>query len=112
MKGFNKVVVRNVTQQKNNVHLAVHPFFFNRILMMMNKGDYSNHDGSELTDWQKHLADELWNNIPGLSDLFFCNGEITIQHTGIFNDSEIFDAASEIIRPYLEENLTLINMEI
>jgi len=110
IKQFNKVVIRDVTQQKHNVHLAVHPFPFGSILMMMHKGSYTNHDGTELIDWQKSLADSLWDNIPGLSDLFFSNGNITIQHHGIFEDEDIKTAAEAIIRPFLEENLKLANM--
>lgn len=110
LEKFNKVVIKDVTSQKHNIHLAVHPFPFGVIMMMMNKGDYTNHDGTELKDWQKRLADSLWENIPGISDLFFCNGEITIQHQGIFEDIEIIEAAKEIISPSLEENLKLNNM--
>ncbi len=110
MERFNEVVIKNVTEQPKNIHLAVHPFPFNRIKMMMHKGDYTNNDGTELEEWQKHLADDLWDKIPGISDLFFCNGEITIQHQGVFEDEEIIEVATEIIKPYLDKNLNLINL--
>ncbi len=105
---FNKVVINDVTQHKHNIHLAVHPFPFDSIKMMMNKGDYTNHDGTELNEWQTRLADSLWDNLPGVNDLFFNNGGITIQHNGIFEDNEIIEVAIEIIEPFLQANLKII----
>ncbi len=78
--------------------------------MMMDKGDYTNHDGTELAGWQKNLAGSLWDEIPGIAILFFLNGEITIQHQGIFSDEEIIEAATEIIEPFLVENHNLNNL--
>jgi len=100
---FYKVVIRDKTMEQGNIHLAVHPFPVPHILMMMGKGNYTDHYGCSLPDWQRKLADELWDKLPGLQDLFFNNGEITIQHNGLFRDSEIREAAIKIIEPYLEE---------
>lgn len=109
---FNKVIIKNVTQQPNNIHIAVHPFPIKVIRMMMYKGDYEDSDyKGELSQWQKELSDKLFDNIPGLSDLFFDNGNITIQHSGVFSDPEIYNAAVEIIEPYLKSQLALQSLE-
>lgn len=101
---FDRVVIKDVTRMENNIHLAVHPFSTPNaeLIMMMSKNRFV-----ELPEWQQKLADALWDNIPGLDTLFFNNGGITLQHTGIFSDAEIIEAAEEIIRPVLETQLTL-----
>lgn len=107
---FNKVVIKNTTQQEENVHLAVHPFKCDKMAMMMGKGDYGTdyfNSGWEMPEYQKKLADQLWEEIPGLHNLFFSNGQITLQHVGLFTDEQIIEAATEIIRPILEQNLLL-----
>ena len=47
MNQFNKVVIKNVTDHPTNIHLAVHPFPFGSIHMMMNKGDYTKATSNE-----------------------------------------------------------------
>jgi len=107
---FKQVVIKNVTQQKHNIHLAVHPFYFDEVIRHFEKqGDYKggSFQETEVVDWQRRLLDELWAGIPGLHSVFFTNGEITLQHAGIFDDEEIITSASEIIQPYLEQELKL-----
>ncbi|MCK9369899.1 hypothetical protein M0R04_08345 [Candidatus Dojkabacteria bacterium] len=106
---FNKVIIKNVTEQKHNIHLAVHPFrcdYF--IKSFRGKGDYQMiRDTEELPEWQKKLSDDLYDNIPGLREIYFSNGEITLQHVGVFEDEELIEEASKIIEPYLTTNLKL-----
>jgi hypothetical protein len=109
---FNRVVIINKTQQAENIHLAVHPFPFDHwITSMHKKGDYGHsfgEEGPEVTsEWQQRLADALWDGIPGLDTIFFKNGEITLQHAGVFSDEEIIEGAIAIIKPVLEQNLIL-----
>lgn len=73
----------------------------------MHKGGYTQSYSEDLPAWQTDLADELWDGIPGLNTLFFHNGSITIQHSGLFEDAEIIDAATRIITPFLQTQLTL-----
>ncbi len=107
MPDFNRVVIRDRTAQQHNIHLAVHPFLMDGIRMITRKGDYMDIYRGPLPDWIAHLADELWDGVPGLSTLFLKNGGITIQHEGAFDDKEIVTAAKEIIEPFLTEQLTL-----
>lgn len=111
---FDKVVIRNVTSQATNVHLAVHPFrCFDGIRMMMHRGDYNDlFKKEELSEWKQRLADALWDEIPGLQNLFFSNGEITLQHHGVFEDAAIAAAATEIIQPALEAQALLESSEL
>ncbi len=104
---FNRVVIRNRTQDEKNIHLAVHPFKCDGLRQINVKGDYTDIFKGLPPDWMIHLADDLWDGIPGLARLFFSNGQITIQHTGTFDDKEIIEAAKEIIEPFLTEQLTL-----
>ena len=110
MKEFDHVVIRNRTKQEQNIHLAVHPFMAGEegIVMMTRRGNYGDAD---LPEWKQRLADKLWDTLPGLHRLFFLNGEITIQHGGVFEDAEIFEVASAIIRPALEAQLLLASIE-
>ncbi len=106
---MNKVVIRNRTEQAFNMHLAVYPFphLFSTSTMMSTRGDYG-HDWEEpMPEWQRNLADSLWDAIPGLTRLFFKNGEITLQHAGVFDDPEILGMATKVIEPVLQSNLTL-----
>lgn len=110
---FSRVVVRNTSDaaQRHNIHIAVHPFSCQQLHMMSARGIYGfSGDRPELADYQKRLADRLWDKIPGLSHLFFGNGHITIQHYGAFDDGDIYAAAVAIITPVLEENLWLDNL--
>ena len=109
----NQVIVRNVTEQERNVHLAIHPFQFGVIAMMSNKGDYGRrfNDGEEMILWQREMADALWDGIPGLSTLFFVNGGVTLQHNGLFNDAEVIDEATKIITPFLMTNRILNDID-
>lgn len=113
MDKFNKVVLRNKTEQMCNVHIAAHPFRCEYSIKAMNyKGDYRFFLSEEtMPEWQQKLADQLWDGIPGLHTLFFTNGNITIQHSGVFDDDDIFEAACEIIRPVLETNKLLNDLE-
>lgn len=106
---FDRVIIKDVTRTETNIHLAVHPFTTPNaeLVMMMSRERYQSPSGTELPEWQQRLADALWDGIPGLDTLFFNNGEITLQHTGVFSDAEIIEAAEEIIRPVLETQLTL-----
>ena len=108
---FDKVVIKNNTTGANNIHLAVHPFRCAYVIKhMMEKGDYDVGYGETrepLPDWQQKLSDELWDNIPGLQSLFFQNGEITLQHSGVFDDTEIIKSSTDILNPYLERELRL-----
>lgn len=110
---FNVVVFRNKTKRVNNIHLSVHPFYQPFVYSMYFRGDYKEHipynNGGIALCWRP-LADKLWDNIPGLNVLFFLNGEIILQHSGVFPDNEIIEAAREIILPYLEEQLKLNNL--
>lgn len=107
MADFNRVVVADRTRGEGNVHLAVHPFKSERIVMMLRKGWYEEYEGYEMPPYQKALADLFWDRIPGLHTLFFANGGVTIHHEHVFTDGEIFEAAKEIIVPVLEQNLML-----
>lgn len=105
MTDLNNPIIKNVTQHEGNVHLAVYPFFHNSINMMTEQGYYRDHEGSQMTDWEKSLADKLWETIPSLAVLFFNNGEITIQHHRLLSDEEVVEMASSIILPYLTANM-------
>lgn len=107
MSLVDKVIISNRTTSRHNIHLAVHPFSHNGIIMMMQKGDYDNHRGDVLAEWKQKLADSLWDKIPGLHSLFFQNGEITIQHVGLYSDEEIISEAEAIIMPVLKGQLLL-----
>ena len=109
---FNKVAINDVTKQSNNVHLGVHPFYCQEAIRMMEyKGHYGHLRQEELPEWKKTLADLLWDTIPGLQALFFRNGGITLQHSGAFSDKKIVEAATQIIRPFLEGELKLQNIQ-
>jgi hypothetical protein len=112
MSRFDRVVVVNKTMHAHNVHLGVHPFSFpSGIKMMTRKGDYDFYlKSGEMAEWQKKLADELWDGIPGLSTLFFDNGQITLQHSGVFTDHDIVAEATDIITPFLEQEMLLKNL--
>ena len=104
------VIIKNITQQETNIHLAVHPFRnTGGIVMMSWKGHYGTTIGEQepMAEWKQRLADSLWDDLPGLRTLFFTNGGITLQHGGIFNDDEIIKLAEEIIRPVLETQALL-----
>lgn len=108
---FNQVVIRNVSQKGNGIHLAIHPFTCTDGLhMMIHRGHYGRSDQEEMPGWKKALADNLWDGIPGLSYLFFDNGIIILHHGGVFDDDEITKAADSIIRPVLEQELALRNI--
>lgn len=108
---FDKVIIRNRTEQKENIHLSVHPFRSRGLRMMLGPGHYDetsdDYKGDSMPEWQRKLADSLWENIPGIQTLFFGNGQITIQHAGVFEDGEITEAAINILRPALETQLLL-----
>ena len=109
---FNRVVIREQTQHENNIHLAVHPFKTPNatLYLMMTAHNYDSFRKPEMPQYMKDLADKLWNSIPGLSTLFFGNGKITLQHVGVFTDTEIVEAATPIITEVLEANLALENL--
>lgn len=117
MPDFNRVVIRDRTKQQYNIHLAVHPFHFTEGIRMMSSEDAvddfmtrasNEHNAANpLTGPQARLAKNLMASIPGIQHLFFANGAITIQHTGVFDDKAIIAAAKEIIEPFLTEQLTL-----
>lgn len=108
MPDFNRVVIRNVTQHDRNIHLSVHPFPLEAVIRMMEtKGEYGNHFQDDPPEWRQRLADALWDALPGLTRLFFANGSITLQHSGVFSDAEIIEAATEVIQPVLAGQLLL-----
>lgn len=105
---FNRVVIRDATVHTHNVHISVHPFKrSDGLCMMSHKGEYTNDWREPMPEWQQRLADMLWDEIPGLSTLFFGNGQITIQHAGVFDDKDIVAAATTILQPVLETQLIL-----
>lgn len=105
---FNKVVIKNTTQFHHNVWLAVYPFYVADMVRMEHKGHYGyDWDTGSISEWQKALADKLWDKLPGLQTIYFDNGEIILQHNGLFSDEEIIAAATEVIQPVLEDNLLL-----
>jgi hypothetical protein len=101
---FDRVVIKADARSSTNIHLAVHPFRMPRPVAMLSAGPY---EDLGLPPSKRPLADQLWEGIPGLSALFFSNGNITINHSGLFPDAEIIAAATEIIAPHLEEQLVL-----
>lgn len=132
MPNFNRVVIKNTTEpigtkhydsfyderppfvyDGGNVHIALHPFKCPRLVSMNRPQDYGLHfDDYEMPEYQKRLADALWESLPALHTLFFGNGQITIQHRNVFSDDEIFEAAEQIIRPILEQNQMLNTLDI
>ena len=115
MKFFKEVVFKDLTQQRYNIHLGVHPFRMGKGLVMMDeKGDYGLHyeeESKQLAQWEKDLADQLWDNIPGMDVLFFDNGKVVIQHKGIYEDDQIIPVVEQIIRPVLEWGLALAQQD-
>lgn len=111
MSTFNKVVFRHVGVSERNVHIAVHPFPCEDGTRGMSwRTDYGSPLKEALAEWKCRLADALWDGIPGLHDLFFSNGMISIQHTGAFSDKEVLTAAEAIIRPVLAAQLAVSQM--
>ena len=110
---INKVLIKDVTRQENNVHIAVYPFPHAYIVMQMHKGDKFEEDifGCLEELWKRELSNMLWDEIPGLDTLFFANGKVTIHHNGLLDDSEVIEIATEIIKPYLETQLKLMMLE-
>lgn len=110
---FNEVVVKiNPRSQPGNLHIAVHPFKCSRLYMMMWVGDYGDRGFENeglMSEYQKKLADQLWEKIPGMHTMFFMNGEITIQHNELFGEDDIFEAVKAIVKPILEQNLLLMD---
>jgi hypothetical protein len=105
---FNKVVFHPVDSSERNIHIAVHPFPCDDVIRLMESpGDYGRVTQEPLTEWKRRLADALFEGIPGLTHLFFTNGNITIQHAGIFSQAEILAGAEAIVRPVLEVQLAL-----
>lgn len=107
---FDKVVIRNKTEQEHNIHLAVHPFPVDGMIRSFDhSGDRDTlfNESEPLPEWQGKLVDTLYERIPGLQALFFRNGGITLQHSGVFDDEAIITEAEAILRPVLEENLRL-----
>jgi hypothetical protein len=104
MPNFDRVVIKADARHPGNIHLAVHPFRMPKRVVILVAGLY---DPPGVPPSKRPLADRLWEGIPGLLALFFSNGEITIQHSGLFPDEEIITAATAIITPHLEEQLVL-----
>jgi hypothetical protein len=104
MPNFDRVVIKADARHPRNIHLAVHPFRMPGPVAILVAGLY---DPPGVPPSKRPLADRLWEGIPGLLALFFSNGKITIQHSGLFPDEEIITAATEIIAPHLEEQLAL-----
>lgn len=111
MEDLTRPIIKNVTRDERNVHLAVYPFFHNSINMMMHKGHYGEYFDEKLSEWKKELADKLWDNVPGISCLFFNNGEITIQHNGVLEDNDVIELATRVIQPYLETNIRIMTID-
>ena len=115
MTNFNRVIIRDMSPNDPTVaSLAVHPFPFDGQAMMLERGVVAQHEalvrmglskGVELSEWQKELADSLWDNLPTLQSLQMVNGMIALQHSGAFEPAEISEAAIAIIKPYLEMQL-------
>jgi len=108
---FNQVVFKADTSHSQIVQMAIHPFFINQMVIMPAPGNYGILlDTPAIADYQKQLADALWDHIPGLSCLFFTNGSIVIQHAGVFSSEEIAAAAEKIILPVLENTLRFTHL--
>ncbi|MAH47252.1 hypothetical protein CMI37_15615 [Candidatus Pacearchaeota archaeon] len=108
MTNFNQVKYIDQTEQRGNIHIAVHPFRVEKLAMMSWKGDYGTFvDEHPLSETQQRLADKLWEEVPGLRTLFFANGQITLQHSQVFNDTEIVESARPFIESVLNANLEL-----
>ena len=95
----------------HNIRLAVYPFRQDSIYMLEYRGDYGHSWQEPLSPWKVALADTLWDSIPGLQRIFYSNGEISLQHSGAFEDAEVKDLAVSIISPALEQELRLQMMD-
>ncbi len=113
MADFNRVVIKDISLSfdQHAVRMAVHPFPFDGdgedYFKMTSRGKFS----IDIPDHQKRLANALWERIPGLRSMYFKNGEISIYHSGIFENEEIYKAALDIVTPFLEQNLALHMMD-
>ena len=105
--GLLKMIAKALVSACEDLRLAVHPFTVTGGLYLMNnKGDYGTDTPKpELFQWQKELADTLWDVIPGLLTLFFSNGEIHIRHSGCFSNKELESVALSVIKPFLSREL-------
>lgn len=102
-KRFNRVVIRPRGGQLGNIHLGVWPFSVGSIVGIEH---YSLETQlAKLPEPYAALARTLWDAVPGIKHLYFSNGQITIQHSGAFDDEEIIDVVSPIIHPVLEAAL-------
>ena len=103
------VIIKEVTTQGRNVQLAVYPFFTTyHIHHFRRRGQFDMiWEGDKLPEWHKSLSNILFDKVPGLQDLFFTNGEITLQHSGVLEDAEVIELTKEVITPFLEQELRL-----
>ncbi len=109
---FDRVVIKISPRSKEgNLHILVHPFNTDHIVMMMGK-ESIRWRKEELHEWQVPLAEQLFDKIPGLQTLFFNNGEITMQHAGVFSDTEVFLKVKEIVEPVLVTNHILAQAQL
>ena len=112
---FDIVVIKRLPQSESgNIHLALHPFHLvgpEWIRSFKHKGDFDTiFDREPLPEWQQKLVDELFESLPGLQTVFFKNGEITLQHSEVFSDDEIVEAATKLLHPVLSINLQLTKL--
>jgi hypothetical protein len=104
-KRFNRVVLRAESLQRGNIHIAVWPFALDDIYSMESYMRKVRDETLKLPEWLRPLAQQLWDEIPGLKMLSFSNAQIVIQHAKVFEDSEILQVAAPLIEPVLRANL-------
>jgi hypothetical protein len=106
---FDRVVLQAKSSQDNRIYFTAHPFYGIDGDTMMYSREHK--EGTEMPLWKERMANELWITIPGLRSIYFGNGTIVIQHTNVFSDEEITEAVINIVRPVLEQNLIIQNIE-
>ena len=110
MPNFDQTVIKIARNSApGNMHIAVHPMPLDHLWMLMSKRDrYEDvyREDEVLPEYLTRLVNDLWG-LPGVRTIFLGNGEITLQHIELFAESEIFEAAKELIEPVLAQNLLL-----
>lgn len=111
-----EIIIRDRTKQTGNVHVAIHPLRTSgNTWMSIYKGHYGSQDifadeENKMPLWLRKMADDLWEAVPGLNTLSIGNGEITLQHVGIFEDREVIAYAEPVIRHHIELNERLLQV--
>jgi hypothetical protein len=104
-KRFNRVVMKPESLQRGNIHIAVWPFALDDIYSIHDYMRKVRDETVKLPEWLRPLAQELMDAIPGLKMLSFSNAQIVIQHTKVFEDSEILEVVLPLIEPVLRSRL-------